>query len=60
MINSRIKTIKCWGVLYGNTINNDKSEEVTIERRCKTIQGFKDECEKEGHKLTCEPYQSSL
>lgn len=60
MKNSRIKTIKCWGIIYGNTINKEQTEEVTIEMRCKTIQSFKDKCKNEGHKLTSEPYQSSL
>lgn len=60
MKTNRIKTIKCWGIIYGNTVNKDKTEEVTIEKRCESIQEFKDLCEKEGHKLTAEPYQASI
>ena len=55
-----MKTIKCWGIVYGNTTKKEETESVTIEKRCKTIQYFKDECEKEGHKLTAEPYQATL
>ena len=52
----QMKTIKCWGIPYGNQSNNLETEEITIEMKCKTIIDFKKKCKKEGHKLTGVPY----
>lgn len=52
------KVIKCWGVPYGKIINKEQTEEITIEMQCATIKEFKEECEKEGHRLSGNPYLS--
>ena len=54
----KVKTIKCWGIPYGNTTSKDQIEEWTIEMRCRTIKEFKEICEQDGHKLTGKPYVS--
>ena len=51
-----MKTIKCWGIPYGNKPDNFNTEEITIEMRCKTIKEFKKNCAEQGHKLTNTPY----
>ena len=51
-----MKTIKCWGIPYGNKLNNTNTEEITIEMQCRTIKEFKEQCKKEDHKLTGSPY----
>ena len=54
-----LKTIKCWGIPYGNNPENQfQTEEVTIEMRCSSIKEFKEICKKEGHKLIGKPYVS--
>ena len=50
------RTIKCWGIPYGLTTNKNQTESVTIESKCNSIEEFKAECKKKGHKLTGEPY----
>jgi len=55
----KYKTIKCWGIPFGNTERNKfQTEEVTIEMRCSSIKEFKEICKKEGHKLIGKPYVS--
>jgi uncharacterized membrane protein len=49
-------TLKCWGIPFGLTSNKEQTEEVTIEMKRISIKEFKEECKREGHKLTDKVY----
>jgi len=49
-----MKTIKCWGIVYG--AKNSNTADQTIEMKCNSIKEFKEICKMEGHILTDKPY----
>ena len=50
---SRIKNIKCWGLVSVND-----TTEITIQKKCKSIKEFKEICKSENIVLTSKPYFS--
>ena len=52
---SNLRTYKSWGL-----VSKNDTQEITIEKNCKSVSEFKELCKNEGITLTSEPYSLDL
>ena len=52
---SKLRTYKSWGL-----VSKNDTQEITIEKNCKSVSEFKELCKNEGITLTSEPYSLDL